>query len=98
MKLRYNDGSGTQDIVTLLSSDFIEDMRLKCKIKLSNDSVILVDPETLNFIENPDIALIPQTSSDYIQDSANITPLQMEHIMYPKALSPLQEEKISHHT
>ena len=52
MKLRYNDGSGTQDIVTFLSSDFVEDMRLKCKIKLSNDSVVLVDLETLNFIEN----------------------------------------------
>jgi hypothetical protein len=89
MKLRYNDGSGTRDIVSFLSSDFVEDMRLKCKIKLSNDSVILVDPETLNFIENPDIALIPQTSSDYVADSANITPLQMEYIMYPKALLPL---------
>jgi hypothetical protein len=98
MKLRYNDGSGTRDIVTFLSSDFAKDMRLKCKIKLSNYSVILVDPETLNFIENPDIALIPQTSSDYVQDSANITPSQMEHIMYPKALSPLQEEIMSHHT
>ncbi len=66
MKLRYNDGSGTRDIVTFFGSDFVKDMRLKCKIKLSNDSVILVDPETLNFIENLDIALIPQTSSDYV--------------------------------
>ncbi len=98
MKLIYNNGSGTKDIVTFLSSDFVEDMRLKCKIKLSNDSVILVDPETLNFIENSDIASIPQTSSDYVQDSANVTPLQMEHIMYPKALSPLQEEIMSNHT
>jgi hypothetical protein len=100
MELRYNDGSGTRDIVTFLSSDFVKDMRLKCKIKLSNDLVILVDPETLNFIENPDIALIPhpQTSSDYVQHSAIITPLQMEHIMYPKALSLLQEEIMSHHT
>ncbi len=98
MKLRYNDGSGTQDIVTFLSSDFVKDMRLKCKIKLSNDSVILVDPETLNFIENPDIALMPQTSSDYVWDSANITSSHMEHIMYSKALSPLQEEIMSHHT
>ncbi len=52
----------------------------------------------MNFIENPDIVLIPQTSADYVQDRANITPLQMEHIMHPKALSPLQEEVISHHT
>jgi hypothetical protein len=59
MKLRYNDGSGTQDIVTFLGSDFVKNMRLKCKIKLANDSVILVDPETLNYIENLDIASIP---------------------------------------
>jgi hypothetical protein len=98
MKLWYNDGSGTQDMVTFLSSHFVKDMRLKCKIKLSNDSVILVDPETLNVIENPDIASIPQTSSDYVQDSTNITPSQMEHIMYPKALLSLQEEIMSHHT
>ncbi len=97
-KIRYNDGLGTRDIVTFLGIDFVEDMRLKCKIKLSNDSVILVDSETLNFIENPDIALIPQTSADYVQDSANITPLQMKHIMHPKTLSPLQEEMMSHHT
>ncbi len=96
-KLRYNDGLGTQGIVTFLGSDFVEGMRLKCKIKLSNDSVILVDPETLNFIENQDIALIPQTSADYVRNSAN-TLSQMEHIMHPKALSPLQEEMMSHHT
>ena len=38
MKLRYNDGLGTQDIVTFLGADFVEDMQLKCKIQLSNDS------------------------------------------------------------
>jgi hypothetical protein len=40
-------------------------MRLKCKIILSNDMVILVDIKTLNFIKNPDIASIPETSEDY---------------------------------
>ena len=30
MKLRYNYGLGTQDIVTFLETDFVEDMRLKC--------------------------------------------------------------------
>ena len=29
MKLRYNDGLGTQDIVTFLGTNFVEDMRLK---------------------------------------------------------------------
>jgi hypothetical protein len=54
MKLRYNDGLGKQDIVAFLGTNFVEDMRLKCKIRLSNDAVILVIIETLNFIENLD--------------------------------------------
>jgi hypothetical protein len=37
MKLRYNDGLGSRDIVTFLGADFVEDMRLKCKIQLSNN-------------------------------------------------------------
>jgi hypothetical protein len=41
-------------------------MQLKCKIRKSDESEILVDLETLNFIENPDIASIPQTSEDYV--------------------------------
>jgi hypothetical protein len=32
MRLCYNDGQGTQDIVTFLGADFIDDMQLKCKI------------------------------------------------------------------
>ncbi len=64
----------------------------------SNDSIIIVNLKTLNFIENPDIASIPQTLADYICKSKYITPLQLEHIMHPKALSPLQEEMISNHT
>ena len=65
MCLKYNDGRGTQDIVTFLEANFGKDMQIKCQIKLSNNSVILVDPETLIFIENPDIASIPQTSKEY---------------------------------
>jgi hypothetical protein len=84
--------------VTFLGADFVDDMQLKCKIRKSDESEVLVDLETLNFIENPDIASIPQTSEDYVQDSELITPSQLEHIMHPKALSPLQEEMMSHHT
>jgi hypothetical protein len=71
---------------------------LKCKIQKSDDSVILVNLETLNFIENPDIASIPLTSVDYVCKSENIEPLQMEHIMHPKTISPLQKEMMSHRT
>ncbi len=98
MKLRYNDGLGTQNIVTFLGINFIEDMRLKCKIRLLNDLVIPVDIKKLNFIENPDIASIRETSKDYFQESTVIKPSQIEHILHPRALSPLQEEMMSHHT
>ncbi len=97
MKLRYNNGLGTRDIATFLGTNFVKDMKLKCKIRLSNNVVILVDIETLNFIENPDIASIPETSKDYFQESTVITPSQLEHILHPKA-SLLQEEMMSHHT
>ena len=66
MRLKYNDGQGTRDIVTFLGADFGEDMQIICQIKLSNDSVILVDPKSLNFIENPDIPSIPQTSQERV--------------------------------
>ncbi len=38
--------------MTFLGADFGEDMQIKCQIKLYNDSVILVNPETFNFIVN----------------------------------------------
>ncbi len=97
VKSRYNDGLDTQDIVTFLGADFVEGMQLKCKIQLSNDAIILVYVEILNFIENPDIASIPETSEDYLWESTVITPSQLEHILHPKALSLLQEEMMSHH-
>jgi hypothetical protein len=97
MRLKYNNGRDTWDIVTFLGADSVEDMQIKCQIKLSNNSVILVDPETLNFIVNPNIALILQTSKDYCQDCKIIEPSQLEHIISPKSLSPLQEETMSHH-
>jgi hypothetical protein len=89
MKLRYNNGNETQDIVTFVGADFVNDMQIKCKVKLSEDRTILVDPEMLNFIENPDIASIPQTSEDCCQEIEHIGPLQLEHLLTPQSLSPL---------
>ncbi len=43
MRLHYNDGNGTQDIVTFVGVDFADDMQIKCKDKLSNNNIILVD-------------------------------------------------------
>jgi hypothetical protein len=89
MKLRYNDGNGMRVVVTFLGVDFIDGMQLKCNIKLSNDSTKLVDPEMLDFIENPDIAIIPQMSEEYCRDAINLKPLDLEHIPKPVTLSPL---------
>ena len=90
INFKYNDGQGTRDIVTFLGADFGKSMQIKCQIKLSNDLVILIDPELLNFIENPDIASIPQTSQEYCLECENIEPSQLKHILSPQSLSPLQ--------
>ncbi len=97
MHLCYNDGRGTQEVVKFLGADFVDDMQIKCTVQLSNDAIILVDPETLNFIENPDVASIPQTSDDYLCESENILPSQLQTLLSPKSLSPLQEGMLSHH-
>ncbi len=97
MKLNYNNGSGMRDVVTFIGADFVDDMQIRCKIRLSNDSIILVDPKTLNFLENPDIASIPQTSEDYCQEIQSVDLSQVEHLLTPQSLLPLQEEMISHH-
>ncbi len=70
--------------------------QIKCKVKLSNDTDLLVNPETPNFIKNLDIASIPQTSEDYHWESKNISLLQLQNLLSPKSLSPLQEEMLSH--
>ena len=94
MYLCYNDGKGTRDVVTFLDADFVQ---IKCSIQLLDGTVLLVDPETLNFIENPDVALILQTSDDYLCESAELSQSQFQTLLSPKSLSPLQEEMLSHH-
>jgi hypothetical protein len=97
MHLRYNDGKGTRDVVKFLGAVFVDDMQIKCSVQLSDDTVILVDPETLNFIANPDVASIPQTSHNYLCESENVSQSQLQMLLSPKNLSPLQEEMLSHH-
>ncbi len=72
MKLQYNDGNGTRDIITFLGIDYIDDMQLVCMIRRLDDTEMMVAPELLNFIENPDIASIPQTILDYYKESVII--------------------------
>ncbi len=97
MKLKYNNGNRTRDIVTFVRADFVDDMQIKCKMKLSNNTIILMDQEMLNFIENPDIASNLQTSEDYCCKCTNIWPKDLQHVLTPQSLSPLQEEMLSHH-
>ena len=97
MCLQYNDGSGTRDIVTFIGADFIDNMQIKCKVKFSDDTVALMAPETLNFIKNPDVAEIPQTLKDYLCETQHISQSQLQDLVSPKSLSPLQEQMLSHH-
>jgi hypothetical protein len=97
MKLLFNDGSGNKALVTFLAVDFVGGMHAKCKVSKEDGTSMLVDPETLNFIENPDIASIPQTSEEYCRECERITPGQIKKILNPQPLSPLQEEMMSHH-
>jgi hypothetical protein len=58
---------------------------------------MMVAPELLNFIENPDIASIPQTILDYYEECQYLELSDLEKIVQPQALSPLQEEMMSYH-
>jgi hypothetical protein len=51
----------------------------------------------LNVIENPDIASIPQTNEEYYEECHYLGLSDLEQIVRPQALSPLQEEMMSHH-
>ena len=97
MHLRCNDGKDTQDIVKFLGADFVDDMQIKCSVRLLDDMVILVDSETLNFIKNPDVESIPQTTDDYSHDSVNLLQSELQALTSPMSLSPLQEEMLSYH-
>ncbi len=97
MKLQYNDGNGTQDIITFLGIDYIDDMQNVCMIQCSDDTKMMVAPELLNFIENPDISSIPQSILDYYEECQYLEPSDLEKIVQTQALSPLQEEMMSYH-
>jgi hypothetical protein len=97
MKLHYNDGNGIRDIVTFLGVDYINDMQMVCHIQQSDGTELFIVPEMLNFIENPDIASIPQTNEEYYDQCHYLDPSDLEKIVHPQALSPLQEEMMSIH-
>jgi hypothetical protein len=85
MKLGYNDGKGTHDI----DIDYVDDMHMVCLIQRLDDTELLVVPEMINFIENPDIASIPQTNEEYYKKSHYLDPSDLKQTVHPQAMSPL---------
>jgi hypothetical protein len=72
-------------------------MQTVCLIQRSDDTELLVVPEMLNLIEIADIASIPQTNEECYQECHYLDPSNPKQIVHPQALSPLQEEMMSHH-
>ena len=78
--------------------EFVNNTGQHCKVQQDDGLHALVCSELLHFIENPDIASIPQTSEDYYRECLSVDPTQISDVLNPKPLSPLQEELIQHHT
>ncbi len=72
-------------------------MQMVCLIQRLEDTEILVVPQMLNFIKNPDIASIPQTNEEYYKECHYLDPSDLEKIEHPQTLSPLQEEMMRQH-
>ena len=51
----------------------------------------------LNFMENPNIASISQTNEENYEQCHYLDPTDLNLIVCPQVLSPLQEEMMSHH-
>ena len=61
MSLIFNDGVGSNGLVTFIGVDFVNDMQQKGNIQKSDGPTMTAYPESLHFIENPDVASNPQT-------------------------------------
>jgi len=53
--------------------------------------------EFIKCATDDDVALIPQTTAEYIQQCGQIDPEQLQRLMYPKALDSNQEEWLRWH-
>ena len=74
LTLILNDGSTTKELVTFKGVEFVNGTQQHCKVQQQDGSIALVCPELLHFIENPDIASIPQTSEDYCRECLSVDP------------------------
>ena len=97
MKLILNNGNGIKSVVKFIGVEFPGGTRQKCRVLNSDGTTDLVDPEMLHFLENPDIASIPQTSNDYCKECEVVSKEDLKGILEPQSLSPLQEEMMSYH-
>ncbi len=77
--------------------NYVDDMQMVCHIQWSDGTKLLAVPQMLNFSENSDIASIPQTNKEYYDKCHYLDPSDLEQIVRSQALSPLQEDLISHH-
>ena len=97
MELILNDGSGGESLVKFKELTDASNNGSQCKVATKDGKELTVPSDYLHYVENPDIASIPQVSEDYCRECNNITKQDLAHILQPKSLSPLQEEIMSYH-
>ena len=76
--LILNDGSKAKELITFRGVEFVNNTKQHGKVQSYDGSHVLLFPESLHFIENPDIALIPQTSEDYCQECLSVYLLRLK--------------------
>jgi hypothetical protein len=97
MKLILNDGSGIKSVVNFIGVELSGGTRQKFKVFNNDSTTNLVDPQMLHFLENPDIASVPQASDDYCRECEAVSKEDLKHVLNPQSLSPFQEEMMSYH-
>jgi len=73
MKLIINDGSRIKSVVKFIGVKFSRDTHQRCRVLNNNGTTHLVDQEMVHFLENLDIASIPQTSDDYCRECETVS-------------------------
>ena len=88
--LRYKY-EGHNDMVQLLDINTNYYDITKYSIKFFRGNTMIVTKDFLNSINGPDIGSTKFYSDDYKNKSKNLTQEQIENIMFPEVISPLQQ-------
>ena len=96
MKLILNDRGGIKSVLQFIGVQFSGGTHHKCRIQNIHGTTYFVGPETLHFLENLDIASVPQTLDDYCRECESVLKNGLNHILKPQSRSPLQEETTSY--